>query len=295
MKNEANQTGRQIRRPTRKLLSLGPFSSIFLLSIFLTVADNLCCYATLIPQGALALTRFSRSDLLLLAKIAHSQGLEAMYTPTSFKEDRLEVLHRLMRSNPLGLLVSNGEHGPLATALPFHLIDDGSSFGTLQCHLARANPHWQGLDKQSVLIVFQGADEYISPKWYPSKDDDGKVVPTWNYAMVQARGLAQVIDDADWLKRQITSLTNQQEANSANPWKVSDAPGDYIDAQIKGIIGLEIKITALEGKWKVSQNRSLKDRGGVAENLSAQGKDEMAALVREYGDLEGPDHCPGHI
>lgn len=150
-----------------------------------------------------------------------------MYTPTSFKEERLEVLHRLMRSNPLGLLVSNGENGPLATASP-----------------------------------------------------------TWNYAMVQARGLAQVIDDATWLKRQITSLTNQQEATAVNPWKVSDAPGDYIDAQLKGIIGLEIKITALEGKWKVSQNRSLKDRSGVAENLSAQGKDEMAQLVRDYGGLD---------
>ncbi len=222
-----NQIGRQIRRPTRKFLSSGPFSSIFLLSIFLTVAGNLCCYATLIPQGALALTRFFRPDLLLLAKIAHRQGFKAMYTPTSFKEERLEVLHRLMRSNPLGLLVSNGENGPLATASP-----------------------------------------------------------TWNYAMVQARGLAQVIDDATWLKRQITSLTNQQEATAVNPWKVSDAPGDYIDAQLKGIIGLEIKITALEGKWKVSQNRSLKDRSGVAENLSAQGKDEMAQLVRDYGGLD---------
>jgi transcriptional regulator len=280
-----NQIGRQIRRPARKFLSPGPFSSIFLLSNFLAVADNLCCYATLIPQGALALTRFFRPDLLLLAKIAHRQGFKAMYTPTSFKEERLEVLHRLMRSNPLGLLVSNGENGPLATALP-HLIVDGSSFGTLQCHLARANPHWQALDKQNVLIVFQGPDEYISPKWYPSKEEDGKVVPTWNYAMVQARGLAQVIDDATWLKRQITSLTNQQEATAVNPWKVSDAPGDYIDAQLKGIIGLEIKITALEGKWKVSQNRSLKDRSGVAENLSAQGKDEMAQLVRDYGGLD---------
>lgn len=250
------------------------------------MADNLCCYATLIPQGTLALTRFFGLIYILLAKIAHRQGFEAMYTPTSFKEDRLEVLHRLMRVNPLGLLVSNGEQGPLATALPFHLIDDGSSFGTLQCHLARANPHWQGLDRQNVLIVFQGPDEYISPKWYPSKDDDGKVVPTWNYAMVQARGAAQVIDDAVWLKQQITSLTNQQEVTSANPWKVSDAPGDYIDAQIKGIIGLEIKITALEGKWKVSQNRSLKDRSGVAENLSAQGKEEMSELVREYGNLD---------
>jgi transcriptional regulator len=209
-----------------------------------------------------------------------------MYIPTSFEENRVEVLQAFMGANPLGLLVSNGENGPQATSIPFHLVDDGSTFGTLQAHLARANPHWQTLDNQKVLIVFQGPDAYISPKWYPSKDDDGKVVPTWNYAMVQAGGVARVIDDASWLKRQITALTNQQEASQANPWKVSDAPTDYIDAQIKGLIGLEIKVTGLEGKWKVSQNRSLKDRKGVAENLSIQGSAEMAALVREYGDLD---------
>lgn len=209
-----------------------------------------------------------------------------MYIPQSFKEDRLEILHGLMRSHPLGLLVSNGEPGPLATSLPFHLIVDDSPFGTLQAHLARANPHWQSIDGQNVLVVFQGPQAYISPKWYPTKDENGMVVPTWNYAMVQARGIARVIDDASWLKRQITALTNQQEAGSDNPWKVSDAPEAYIDSQIKAIIGIEIEIADLEGKWKVSQNRAMKDRQGVAENLHAQGNAEMSELVTKYGNLD---------
>ncbi len=209
-----------------------------------------------------------------------------MYTPQSFKEDRLEILHEFMRCNPFGLLVSNGADGPLATSIPFHLIDDGSQFGLLQAHFARANQHWQSIDGCSVLIVFQGENAYVSPKWYPSKEEDGKVVPTWNYVMVQVRGVARVIDDASWLRRQITVLTNQQEAAHADPWKVSDAPESYIDGQIKGIIGLEINLTALEGKWKVSQNRAVLDRKGVAANLAALGNSKMSALVREYGELD---------
>lgn len=209
-----------------------------------------------------------------------------MYIPQSFKEDRLDVLHGLILSNPLGLLVSNGENGPHATSIPFHLIDSGSPYGTLQAHLARANPHWQTIDSQSVLVVFQGPDAYISPKWYPSKAEHGMVVPTWNYAMVQARGVARVIDDPSWLRRQIEVLTNHQEASSADPWKVSDAPSEYIDSQLKAIIGIEIEISELEGKWKVSQNRAINDRHGVVENLRAHGKTEMSELVSEYGSID---------
>jgi len=209
-----------------------------------------------------------------------------MYTPQSFKENRLEVLHELIRSNPFGLLVSNGEEGPLATSIPFCLVDNGAQFGMLQAHLARANPHWKTIDGQNVLVVFQGADAYISPSWYPSKDEHGKVVPTWNYVMIQARGNVRVIEDPSWLKRQITALTNQQEASRPNPWKVSDAPESYIDAEIKGIVGLEIQINHLEGKWKVSQNRNMQDRKGAAENLFAEGNTEMHDLVRKYGGLD---------
>jgi transcriptional regulator len=209
-----------------------------------------------------------------------------MYTPQYFQEERLDVLHSLVQSNPLGLLVSNGVDGPLATSIPFHIVDDGSKFGSLQAHLARANPHWQSIDGQQILVVFQGPNAYVSPKWYPSKEEHGMVVPTWNYAMVQARGVARVIDDALWLKTQITKLTNEQEAASSAPWKVSDAPEKFIDAQIKAIVGIEIKVDHLEGKWKVSQNRAVKDRQGVFENLQAAGNVEMADLVRQYGGLE---------
>lgn len=209
-----------------------------------------------------------------------------MYTPQSFKEDRLDVLHPFIRSNPFGLLVSNGEDGPLATSIPFLLIDDGSEFGMLHAHLARANPHWKSLDGQSVLVVFQGANSYISPSWYPSKDEHGKVVPTWNYIMIQARGQIRAVEDPSWLKQQITTLTKQQEDPRPDSWQVSDAPESYIDAEIKAIVGLEIKINLLEGKWKVSQNRNIQDRTGAADNLLIEGNTQMSDLIRKYGGLD---------
>lgn len=211
-----------------------------------------------------------------------------MYTPQSFKENRLEVLHDFIRSNPFGLLISNGDDGPLATSIPFLLIDDGSQFGTLHAHLARANPHWQSIDGQKSLVVFQGANAYISPNWYPSKDEHGMVVPTWNYVMIQARGSVKVIHDASWLKRQVTALTVRLEGSRSNPWKVSDAPDSYIDAELRSIVGLEITLKQLDGKWKVSQNRNMQDRKGAAENLSAEGNTEMSNLIRKYGKLDDP-------
>jgi transcriptional regulator len=154
----------------------------------------------------------------------------------------------------------------------------------LQAHLARANPHWKSLDNQKVLIVFQGENAYISPQWYASKDEHGKVVPTWNYVMVQARGTVKVIDDVAWLKKQITALTNHQESQFESGWKVSDAPAAYIDAEIRGIIGIEIALSSIEGKWKVSQNRNQNDRAGVSRNLNELGNQKMSALVKEYGE-----------
>lgn len=190
----------------------------------------------------------------------------------------------MIRSYPLGMLISNGEDGPLATSLPFLIVDDGSPSGLLQAHLARANPHWKSLDNQKVLIVFQGENAYISPQWYASKDEHGKVVPTWNYVMVQARGTVRVMDDVAWLKKQVKALTNHQESQFDRQWKVSDAPAAYIDAEIKGIIGIEIALFSIEGKWKVSQNRNQKDRAGVVKNLNELGNQKMSALVQEYGD-----------
>ncbi|MCC6980704.1 MAG: FMN-binding negative transcriptional regulator [Candidatus Melainabacteria bacterium] len=210
-----------------------------------------------------------------------------MYIPESFNEERKEVLHELIRNNPFGMIISNGDRGPVATSVPILLSQNESKFGLLQCHIARANPHWKNIDGQDVLVIFQGENAYISPNWYPTKEENGMVVPTWNYAMVQARGVARVVDDAGWLKEQITALTNQAERGFSRPWKVSDAPADYIDGQIKGIIGIEIKVDSLEGKWKVSQNRSVKDRHGVANHFDSVGNTEMAALVREYGGLKG--------
>lgn len=208
-----------------------------------------------------------------------------MYTPKQFKEENLETLYALMKASPLGLLVSVGADGPLVTAVPFLLKAELSDNGTLQCHVARANPQWQSLDGQRVLVVFQGVDTYISPSWYASKAVHGKVVPTWNYVMVQARGKAKVIESSDWLLKQITALTHQQESKRPTQWQVSDAPADYIDAEIKHIVGIEIRIDSLEGKWKASQNRNADDRRGVADNLMQEGDADMAELVRRYGNI----------
>lgn len=209
-----------------------------------------------------------------------------MYVPPAFKEDRLTLQHDLIRAHPLGLLISTGNQGPLASPIPFHLVADDSTLGLLQGHLARANAQWQGLDGQDVLVVFQGADAYVTPSWYQSKTEHGKVVPTWNYVMVQARGPLRVIDDKTWLRRQIARLTRDQEAQRTPPWHVADAPDAFIEAQLKGIVGVEIAIRRLDGKWKVSQNRPVADRAGVAAGLSSSGEHTIAELVRRHGGLE---------
>lgn len=215
-----------------------------------------------------------------------------MYQPPHFRETRLDVLHALIRAHPLGLLISNGPDGPIANPLPFLLDAEASPNGRLRVHLARANPQWRMLADDlgtSVLVVFQGADTYVTPSWYETKRQTGKVVPTWNYAMVQVRGAVRVIEDAEWLARQISDLTASHENRRQAPWAVTDAPPAYIQAQIKGIVGLEIDITEISGKWKVSQNRPLEDRVGVAEGLDADETSpatvEMAHLVRQHGGL----------
>lgn len=210
-----------------------------------------------------------------------------MYQPAHFREERLEVQHALIRAHPLGVLVSTGEDGLVADHIPFLLDPSSSGLGTLRCHVARANPHWRRLAEASeVLVVFQGPQAYVTPSWYPSKREHGKVVPTWNYAIVHAWGRPQVLDDASWLRRQIEALTAQQEATRAAPWNVGDAPASFIDAQIKAIVGIEIPISRIAGKWKVSQNRTEADRNGVIEGLTQQGQENasMAALIATRGD-----------
>jgi transcriptional regulator len=204
-----------------------------------------------------------------------------MYQPPHFREDRIEVQRRLIRAYPLGLLITAGTSGLLANPIPFLIDGEGPALGMLRCHLARANPQWRELASvQECLAVFQGPQAYISPSWYATKRETGKVVPTWNYAAVHVWGQPRVIEDQEWLRRQITDLTASRESSRASPWAVDDAPPEFVTAQIKGIVGVEIPISRIEGKWKMSQNRSEADRAGVVEGLSGEEHDEeMAALV----------------
>ncbi|TPJ56978.1 MULTISPECIES: FMN-binding negative transcriptional regulator [unclassified Mesorhizobium] len=215
-----------------------------------------------------------------------------MYQPPHFQETRPEVLHGLIRAHPLGLLVSSGPEGPVADAIPFLIDADVGPNGRLRAHLAKANPQWRLIadnPASTVLIVFQGTDAYVTPSWYETKRETGKVVPTWNYAIVQVRGIAKVIDDQDWLARQIADLTASQEGTREAPWAITDAPAPFIQSQIKGIIGLEIEIAEIHGKWKVSQNRPVADRAGVAHGLESEtaNSSDMVNLVRSYGGLNG--------
>lgn len=207
-----------------------------------------------------------------------------MYQPDVFREDHLETLHSLIRAHPLATLITSGIGGLLANLVPFTIVDGGEK-GTLRAHVAKANDQVDALRSGSeTLVVFQGADAYITPSWYVSKREHGRVVPTWNYAVVQARGAPRVIDDPHWLRAQIQALTATQEQKRATPWSVNDAPEPFISGQIKAIIGIEIPIVTLEGKWKVSQNRSDADRQGVVEGLRKEDiSEEMARLVAQRG------------
>ncbi len=197
-----------------------------------------------------------------------------MYLPPHFDETRPEALHALLRAHPLGLLVTQDSGGTLAAnSVPFVLdADPAGGPGILRAHVARANPLWREarLDAES-LVVFQGPQAYISPSFYASKAEHGKVVPTWNYCVVQARGPLCVIDDPAWVEAFVTRLTERHEAPRAKPWAVSDAPADFIASMLKAIVGIEITLTALTGKWKVSQNRSAADQAGVAQGLRDAG------------------------
>lgn len=213
-----------------------------------------------------------------------------MYLPAHFEETRTEVLHQLMRDHPLGLLVTQtpppadgGCAGIEANALPFHFDASRGPHGTLRAHVARANPVWHTARTDGeVLVVFQGPQAYISPGWYATKRDTGKVVPTWNYALVEARGRLVIRDDAAWVHALVSTLTDTHEATQPKPWKVTDAPADYIAATLRAIVGIEIELTSLHGKWKVSQNRSAADRAGVVQGLSATGHEASAALVARH-------------
>jgi len=205
-----------------------------------------------------------------------------MYLPAHFAESRPEVLATLVRSHPFGLLVTQSGYGGVdANSIPF-VLDPGSpgTLGVLRGHVARANPLWQtARGDVDSLVVFQGPQGYVSPAWYPSKAEHGKVVPTWNYVMVQGRGRLRAIDDAAWLHAFVTRLTERHEGTRDAPWAVSDAPADYVATMLRAIVGIEITLTSLTGKWKVSQNRPAADRAGVVAGLTREDGDP--ALARE--------------
>jgi transcriptional regulator len=203
-----------------------------------------------------------------------------MYTPKHFAESRTEVLHELIRRHPLGALIAVTPEGPEACHAPFEIDAAAAPYGVLRCHVARANPMWQSLAAANdALVIFQGEDSYVSPAWYAAKQQHGKVVPTWNYVAVHAYGKARVIHDAEWLRALVTQLTDRHEAERAEPWRVTDAPADYVAKMLQAIVGVEIEITRMSGSWKLSQNRSTADREGVVRGLAASSEPHDAAMA----------------
>lgn len=202
-----------------------------------------------------------------------------MYLPAHFAEDRVEVLHALMREHPFATLASRAGDGLVADHLPLQLSPDGTR---LVGHVARANPLWKAAAGQEVLVIFHGPQAYVSPSWYPSKHENGKAVPTWNYVVVHASGRLTAIDDAQRLRALLEDLVDRHEGDFALPWRVADAPPDYIEKMLGAIVGIEIAIAALQGKWKTSQNQPAANRTGAVAGLSQRGManaDDMAALV----------------
>ncbi|MCO8309853.1 FMN-binding negative transcriptional regulator [Pseudomonas mandelii] len=204
-----------------------------------------------------------------------------MYTTSNFAIDELNELHQQIRDTRLAVLVTHGEQGLQASHLPLLLNVDQGPNGTLYGHLARANPQWRELlNGAEALMIFAGADAYVSPGFYPSKAEHGKVVPTWNYVAVHAYGMAEVFTDADRLRTLVSALTDRHESGRSNPWKVDDAPTDYIDGMLKAIVGFALPIQRLEGKRKLSQNRNAADIAGVREGLAASPDVHDQALAK---------------
>jgi len=197
-----------------------------------------------------------------------------MYTPVSFREERLDVLHGLITAHPLGALVHQDKDGWTADHLPFEIAapTPEAPFGTLRAHVARANPLWRTAGvQQDSLVIFQGPHSYITPAWYAEKQESGKVVPTYNYALVHAHGPLRAITDRAWLLALVERLTARHEAQQATPWSVADAPAGYIDKLLAAIVGIEIPLTRLTGKWKLGQNRTAEDQSRMAAGLAASG------------------------
>jgi len=205
-----------------------------------------------------------------------------MYVPPAFKDDDGESIRATIRSARLANLVTATAEGPIATPLPLFLDETEGTHGVLYGHLAKANPQWRLTPNGEALAIFMGPEAYVTPSWYATKQETGKVVPTWNYIAVHAYGPVEFFQEPDRLLDVVTRLTNKHETSRARPWAVSDAPADFIAAQLRGIVGLRIPVTRFEGKRKMSQNRPEADRLGVATGLGASEKPqdrEVAALI----------------
>ncbi|MBI5938003.1 MAG: FMN-binding negative transcriptional regulator [Betaproteobacteria bacterium] len=206
-----------------------------------------------------------------------------MYIPKQLEESRVDVMHELIRAQPLATLVTLSSGGLNANHIPLHLSESPAPFGTLQGHVARANPMLSDLTNNiESLAVFHGPNAYITPSWYATKKETGKVVPTWNYVVVHAYGFLRIVDNAAWLRAQLEDLTTHNEASFSEPWAVSDAPHEHIEKIMAAIVGIEMVITKLSGKWKVSQNQPAQNQASVVAGLKASGLPDslaMAALV----------------
>lgn len=203
-----------------------------------------------------------------------------MYVPKSFEAPSQEAMHDVIRRYPLATVVTQGEAGLTANHLPTTFEPAVGPLGSLRCHVARSNSMWRECSGDTqALAIFQGPDCYVSPNWYPSKAETGEVVPTWNYIAVHAHGNIRIIDDRDWLRSQVDKLTQHHETAFPRPWSLSDAPASYVEKMLKSIVGLEFTIMRIEGKWKLSQNRSEPDRAGVVAGLRQQNATIMADLV----------------
>jgi len=208
-----------------------------------------------------------------------------MYVPAQFDETRFEVLHRLIHEHSLAVLVTLGSDGLNANHIPLEIDPQPAPLGTLRGHVARGNPVWRDFSRDvEALAVFQGPQAYISPAWYQTKRETGKVVPTYNYAVVHAYGPMRIIESRAWLRGLVERLTDRHEAGRTDPWKVTDAPADFVEQMLGAIVGIEIPLTRLVGKWKVSQNRPAADREGVVKALREMNDGEaraMSALVKK--------------
>jgi len=203
-----------------------------------------------------------------------------VYLPPAFRQDSVVVLHEAIRRAGLATLVTQAADGLIASHVPFLLDPEPAPYGTLVGHLARPNPQAKGATGDA-LAIFLGPDAYITPSWYATKRETGKVVPTWNYVAIHAAGPIEFFNDSDRLLELVTRLTERHEGDRAAPWAVSDAPAEFVQGMLRGIVGFSLRIARLEGKWKMSQNRPEADRAGVVAGLAAEGQDTVAAIVAE--------------